>query len=318
MSNHSSGVSAFEAVLIHCAVDAVSLPKNTRLNLPAWGIVLHLRKPILLHILEYQSKYITKLQDQWVRRDTMPPTRTCAARDQAADSPADIAGPTDTEADLDAEIDTELASLSEAADLLIIDSNTDLVLEDTLTDPFYSQLRQQTALDQDVLLVLLHSPEVAWSTESPTDSESTGSEAVTNHQNFQHQLYFLPSLGLRSPPCCHHLQPAPLSTQSLELITAQIDVLTAYLDPTAANPQLTPASIAQMYRTLSDEDAIRFCYFLREWGYWTNVRVIPGTRDGTVDGSVALSLILWDGQREQWAQWNYFLIDERPRCNSNW
>lgn len=256
-------------------------------------------------LLEGRSRGHHQLLVQVGPTRTMPAVRTCAGRGQAANSAAGRISLTNTDADLDAEIEADLAGLSQAADMLISDGSSDSRLEDSFNHPRYIQLRQQTTLDEDIRLALLRS------TESSTGSESAGFQDVIHHQTSPHQS-FLPSPSVGSPVHGHQLQARPLSTQSLGLITSRILVLTAYLDPNPTSSQLSPNSIAELYDTLSVADAIRFCYFLREWGYRTSVRIEHGAGEGSVNGRVVLNLTTWDGQSGQWADWQYILLGQRP------
>jgi len=236
----------------------------------------------------------------------MPAVHTCDTSGQAKRSTAQRPSLTNTEADLDAETEADLAILSQAADMLLSDGSTDSGLEDTLNDPWYIYIRQQTTLDEDFHSALLRS------TRSSTDSGSVRFHGVIHQQNSNHQP-FMPSSSLPSPVHCHRPQGRLLSTQSPGLITSQIRVLTAYLNPNPANSQLNPNSIAELYDSLSVADATRLCYFLREWGYRTSVRMEPGAV-----GRVVLVLTSWDGQTGQWADWEYVLVGQGPSYDPNW
>lgn len=243
----------------------------------------------------------------------MPAIRTRAASRQVAISTAERPSLTDTEADLDAEIEAELAILSQAADMLISESNTNL---GSFIDPVYIRIRQQNRLDADIQSALLWSQEAVQSTESSTIAEPTGFEGVLNHEDPPHQLFFSAS-GLPSSMHGHRIPAPSLSAQSLGLITAQIQVLTAYLNPDPYS-QLTPDSLATLYGSLSVDDVIRFCYFLREWGYETSVRLEFGAGTGAVGGRVVLHHITRDRQGEVWTFWDYTLVGQHPRYETDW
>lgn len=93
----------------------------------------------------------------------MPAVRTRAVSRQVGVSTAERPSLTDTEADLNAEIEAELAILSQAADMLISESNTNL---DSFIDPVYIRIRQKNTLDANIQSALLWSQEAVQSTSS--------------------------------------------------------------------------------------------------------------------------------------------------------
>ncbi|MCJ1363263.1 hypothetical protein MMC16_002370 [Acarospora aff. strigata] len=117
-----------------------------------------------------------------------------------------------------------------------------------------------------------------------------------------------------SPPPIYtpHLLYQEPSTLSLPLLTAQIRVLTTYLSEDPTPTQLTPISIALIYDSLSGPDAIRFCYFLRAWGYSTRVRVEPGNEYG-FRGRIMLVLSTRDIPEDPWINWAYPLAGSRTQ-----